>query len=191
MTVTEAPFSTLVAQDESDVIKIGDARYELSTRTLLIDGQAATMEPRIGDLLVYLARADGPVTREALLDDIWGVLGSDEALTQAISKLRRALNDTSRPHRIIQTVPKQGYRLGVQANIRPAASETAAFRSYSRRVIDFVDRNRVFLSGFAAGVAFSILLAASFVLANPPGRSEIEVLCSEANAPVKCDLEYD
>lgn len=37
--------------------------------------------------------------------------GSDEALTQAVSALRRALGDTKKPHQLLHTVPKFGYRL--------------------------------------------------------------------------------
>ena len=191
MTVMEAPFTGFNSKEMDAAINIGSARYDMSTRVLLIDGEAKTLEPRIGDLLICLVQAKGPVTREALLDGVWGNLGSDEALTQAISKLRRAMNDTSRPHRIIQTVPKQGYLLGVRAGAESAAPEMAALQSFSHQLRGILSRNRVFLSGFAAGIAFSILLAAAFVLANPPQQTEIEVLCSEANAPVKCDPEFD
>jgi tetratricopeptide (TPR) repeat protein len=43
---------------------------------------------------------------------VWpGVVVGDEALTQAIIKLRRALGDDPRAPRYVETIPKRGYRL--------------------------------------------------------------------------------
>ena len=185
MTTIESPSKAIVEENEAAIITIGSAQYESSSRMLSISGEAMMLEPRIGDLLLRLVRADGPVTREALLDDIWGDLGSDEALTQAISKLRRALNDTKRPHQIIQTVPKQGYRLGVKASMGRSEALTTSLQPVAGRVGAFVRRNRVFLGGFLAGVVFSIVMAAIFVLFNP-GVRELEVICPEGSSPEAC-----
>lgn len=63
-------------------------------------------------VLVRLARGAGePVTREDLLDAGWGArIVGDDSLTQAISRLRRALDDGDGGV-LIQTLPKAGYRL--------------------------------------------------------------------------------
>ena len=71
------------------------------------------LEPKVMDLLIYLAeRHDQVVSREQILDEVWnGVVVGDDALTAAIIKLRKALDDDSRNPRFIQTIPKKGYRL--------------------------------------------------------------------------------
>ncbi len=77
------------------------------------NGDSVHLEPKVMDLLVFLARKPGIVlSRDELLDEIWpGVVVSDEALTNAIIKLRKAFNDSARKPRFIETLPKRGYRL--------------------------------------------------------------------------------
>jgi len=64
-------------------------------------------------LLCHLAENAGDtLSREQLFEALWpGVIVSDDTLTQAIIKLRKALGDSARNPRYIQTVPKRGYRL--------------------------------------------------------------------------------
>ena len=64
-------------------------------------------------VLVLLAeRAGEVVTKDeimrAVCDD---VIVSDDALVRCISELRRLLGDNPKEHRVIQTIPKKGYRL--------------------------------------------------------------------------------
>jgi TolB-like protein len=64
-------------------------------------------------VLSYLADRPGQVvSREALLSAVWpGVIVSDDALTQVVIKLRKALGDTPESPAYIQTISKGGYRL--------------------------------------------------------------------------------
>jgi TolB-like protein/Tfp pilus assembly protein PilF len=64
-------------------------------------------------VLVLLAdRVGRVVSREELFVAVWpGVVVCDEALTQTIIKLRRALGDNSRAPSYIETISKRGYRL--------------------------------------------------------------------------------
>ena len=64
-------------------------------------------------LLVYLAKNAGEsVSREQLLEEVWqGAFVSDEVLTSAVRKLRKALGDDAHEPRFIQTLPGEGYRL--------------------------------------------------------------------------------
>ena len=51
------------------------------------------------------------VSKDRFLDEVWhGVPVTDEALTQCIKALRRALGDEVASPRFIETVPKHGYR---------------------------------------------------------------------------------
>ena len=63
-------------------------------------------------LMALAARAGQVVSREELLAAVWpGVVVGDEALTQSIIKLRRALGDNPRAPSYIETISKRGYRL--------------------------------------------------------------------------------
>lgn len=70
------------------------------------------VEPRIMQVL-YILMNNSPnvVSREKLITEVWDNYGgADDALNQAISHLRKLLNDTNRDNRIIETVVKKGYR---------------------------------------------------------------------------------
>ncbi|MEL6220032.1 MAG: winged helix-turn-helix domain-containing protein [Pseudomonadota bacterium] len=73
------------------------------------------LSPRAMQVLLVLADAEGAVVSRAdLLDAVWAAVHvGDESLTQAVSELRRALGDARDGRRIVETVPKAGYRLAV------------------------------------------------------------------------------
>lgn len=100
-----------------------------------VDGRDGSrhLPPKAAEVLLCLAaRPNEVVTRNELLNRVWGAgMGSAEALNHAISALRTALDDHSDNPRLIQTVPRRGYRLlvepspvGVSDDIarRPAAA---------------------------------------------------------------------
>ena len=65
------------------------------------------------DVLVCLAeRAGEVVSRETLNEQVWGnLVVTDQAVTNCISELRHHLGDDRAAHRVIETIPKRGYRL--------------------------------------------------------------------------------
>jgi DNA-binding winged helix-turn-helix (wHTH) protein len=80
------------------------------------------LEPRVMHVLTTLAANAGTmVTREVLVKEIWNDYGgADEGLTQAVSFLRKVLDDSAK--NIIKTIPKKGYLL--QASItQPSRSD--------------------------------------------------------------------
>jgi TolB-like protein/DNA-binding winged helix-turn-helix (wHTH) protein/Flp pilus assembly protein TadD len=77
------------------------------------NGTRVRLEPRVMDVLVYLAARPGQVvTREELEAAVWAgrVVGYD-ALTGTMQKLRKAFADDARQPRVIETLSKRGYRL--------------------------------------------------------------------------------
>src|SRR5258706_3617919 len=95
-------------------LRVGEWNVDTQSNTLARDGQEATrLEPKVVEVLVRLARRPGEVVgRDELLADVWpGVVVGDDALTQAIIKLRQALGDDARQPRYIETISKRGYRL--------------------------------------------------------------------------------
>jgi DNA-binding winged helix-turn-helix (wHTH) protein len=72
-------------------------------------GKVNRVESRLMKLLCLLAEHKGKaVSREMIVKEIWNNYpGGDEGLNQAISVLRKLLNDNEK--RIIETLPKIGY----------------------------------------------------------------------------------
>lgn len=65
------------------------------------------------DLLVLLAsRPGGVFLKNELFQSLWpGVFVGEDTLPRAISKLRKALGDTTKKPQYIKTIPKRGYQL--------------------------------------------------------------------------------
>ncbi len=89
------------------------------------------LEPKAMAVLVYLARRPGQVvSRETLLAEVWlGVVVGDDALTQVVVKLRKALGDVRDVPAYIQTIPKGGYRLVADVTREGASAPSRDERS--------------------------------------------------------------
>jgi len=89
------------------------------------------LEPRFVQVLQMLMDQNGQtVARETLVEAVWGNYGGgDEGLTQAISHLRRHLDDPDR--QLIQTIPKKGYRLEAQLAEAPEANSGSVIPPFS------------------------------------------------------------
>jgi len=81
-------------------------------RLLTRDDAVVELNARYFDALVLLVREPGTlISKDRFLDDVWrGIPVTDEALTQCIKTLRRQLGDRAADPRLIETVPKHGYR---------------------------------------------------------------------------------
>lgn len=115
--------STQLASDvSSGVIQIGEWTYHANVFRLECGQMDIKLEPRVAKLLSCLAdNAGTPVSREELMEKVWpGTVVGDEALTNAINKLRKAFGDDRQHPRVIETIPKAGYRL--IANVEPIAT---------------------------------------------------------------------
>src|SRR4051812_27659099 len=97
-------------------------------RRLLCDGHAVELNSRYLDALILLVREPGRlVTKDQFLDEVWrGIPVTDEALTQCIRTLRRQLGDDAAHPRLIETVPKHGYRFVAQVEGASERSEVQA-----------------------------------------------------------------
>lgn len=97
---------------KSDSFRFGRFTLDVESRLLCRDGAALDVSSRYFDALVLLVRnAGGLVPKDKFMDVVWrGVPVTDEALTQCIRSLRRALDDDAARPSFIETVPKHGYR---------------------------------------------------------------------------------
>ena len=94
-------------------MQIGNATVDF--RKLYIEGSKGRVkvEPKIMDVLRVLTDQAGEmVTRDELIDQVWGVgYGADERLTRAISILRKSFGEERGDNDYIQTIPRKGYVL--------------------------------------------------------------------------------
>ena len=114
-----------------EVFWVGEHRIHPGENQVRCEAGSIQVEPKVMSLLVYLAfNAGSTITREQLFEAVWpGVVVTDDTLTQAVAKLRKALGDDARNPRYIQTVPKGGYRLSAAvrfASVAPAVSRVGA-----------------------------------------------------------------
>jgi len=104
-----------------DSLELGDWLVQPDQNRISRPGASVQLEPRLMDVLVFLAgRAGQVVSRDQLVEGVWKVEFITEwAITRAIAKLRRALGDVAGQPRYIETISKRGYRL--LAPVRMAA----------------------------------------------------------------------
>lgn len=153
---TEAPISAAVRSARS--VSIGETVFDRDRSLLAANGDSIRLEPKVaGVLSILIEHGMTPVTRDELLDRVWGDDGSDEALTQAVSRLRRIAGPTE----LIVTVPRVGYQLASVP--RPAGSLPRPSAIQLRRgPFRHVRASHVY--SFAAGAA-SMAFVALFVFA--------------------------
>lgn len=100
------------ADGPGQAFAFGDFTLDLRERSLRRDGRPVELGSRYFDALALLiARPGTLVSKDRFMDEVWrGIPVTDEALTQCIRTLRRALGDEAGNPRFIETVPKHGYR---------------------------------------------------------------------------------
>jgi DNA-binding response OmpR family regulator len=97
----------------SETLVSGHLRLNRLTRRAWLDEQEIHLTPKAVALLEYLmTHADEPVSRERLLDNVWGwdYPAGTRTVDSRIAELRRALHDDPTDPLFIETVPGQGYR---------------------------------------------------------------------------------
>jgi TolB-like protein/cytochrome c-type biogenesis protein CcmH/NrfG len=108
----------------TEVYRFGEFVLDVSKRELSNGAGAVTLAPKAFGLLVALARrADRLVTKDELLTLVWPDASVEEGIIAVhISALRKALGDTHRSPKFIQTVAGTGYRFVARIE-RPAEAQ--------------------------------------------------------------------
>lgn len=143
-----------LGRDARDPFLLGDFRVDPGALCMGRAGACERIEAKTMQVLLALAeRPDQVVTREELAHQVWpGRIVTDDALTNAIGKLRRALDDDARSPRFVETIAKRGYRL----KVAPRAGGAA--RPPPMTVFAGAQKQRIRLVGL-------LLLSAGIVLA--------------------------
>ncbi len=119
----------------------GDFQLDSSTKGLTLRGDPVALTEHQADVLLQLlARPGEIVTKDALIEAAWqGVAVTDNSLEQAISGLRKALGDSGGTRRLIETVPRRGYRFRgevTRADTRASDAELAAILEPHRALLE-------------------------------------------------------
>ncbi len=101
------------ARESVAVLTLGDLEIDLLKRRVVVKGRQIHLSSLEQALLFLLAANAGEVlTRERILDTIWGAdySGDSSVVDQYVRSLRVRLGDDARKPRYIETVPGNGYR---------------------------------------------------------------------------------
>ena len=93
--------------------QVGGWEFSPATGELRRSTEVRRLEPRAAKALALLLEAKGEVvSQEQLIAQVWGGRSlSDNSVAVVIGQLRKALDDDAREPRLIETIPKRGYRL--------------------------------------------------------------------------------
>lgn len=163
--------------EPSRAFRVGEWLVEPGSGRIHANGEEVKLEPKVMEVLVYLAKHPGEViSHESLEAEIWaGTVVGYGSVPASIIKIRKALGDDSRNPRYIETVSKRGYRLimpvlpvsGDEAMREPAtpgAREKSGFSSRRRR-----------RAALYAVSGLVVLLGAFAYVVNKPGHSASRV----------------
>ncbi|MCA1662005.1 MAG: transcriptional regulator [Novosphingobium sp.] len=158
----------------SRAVRFAGFTFDPEDRRLSRGGDRIALNARYLDALALLVREPGSlVTKDRFHDEVWrGVPVTDEALTQCIRTLRRELGDDAARPRLIETVPKHGYRFiaAVEPADEPAPTPLLAPVSSGRlrRLVALAAAGTggAVAAGLLGGLIYGAILAAAL-----PGAS--------------------
>jgi TolB-like protein/DNA-binding winged helix-turn-helix (wHTH) protein len=105
---------------------LGPVRVQPSLRRVDSGERQEVIEPRVMQVLIALARADGRVlSRDALIEACWaGRIVGDDTINRCIGKIRQ-LSELAPGAFQVETIPRIGYRLAVAGNASNSATVPA------------------------------------------------------------------
>lgn len=145
--------------------RLGDCEVDPETGRVQRDGLTVKLQPQAIDVLNYLINRPGQVvSRDEIEDAVWaGKTVGYDSLTGTMFKLRKALGDNTKSPKIIETIPKRGYRLLVEPepiSQFPLSDDNPVAISKSFSIAKHRSQYRILLS------ALLLLIAATFAVLN-------------------------
>jgi len=137
------------------------------------------VKPKSMAVLEVLAGARGRVvSRNELFDAVWpGSAVSDDTLTQCIVELRKAFGDTAKEARVIETIPRGGFRLVPPVTELPPADSPS----------DETARRRIRPLVLAGGILLAVLVPLTFYFSDnesePPAVADTSAVTTLAVLP--------
>ena len=110
----------------SNAFQFEDFELQMDNFELFHQGESVDLEPQELSVLACLVRhADTLVTKEDLLEEVWGHQHvTDSAIATRIKGVRRALNDDGRQQRLVKTIHGKGFRFVGEVSTHAEPSQT-------------------------------------------------------------------
>ncbi len=118
-----------LASDAEGQLRLGETEYSWDGSQLCdVAGQTVPLRAKSLQMFsVLLADRGHVVSKDTLSELVWpGTVATDESIARCIADIRKALGD--REHNIVETFPRQGYRLNVGV-ISPSTSNASRVRA--------------------------------------------------------------
>jgi DNA-binding winged helix-turn-helix (wHTH) protein/tetratricopeptide (TPR) repeat protein len=114
--------------ENKEIFSFDGFELDLAQRELRSGGEVVEIEPRAFEVLVFLIlHRDRAVDKNELQDAIWpGVIVTETALTRAVMKARKAVNDDASSQTVIKTLHGHGYRFIADLECSVESSEAVA-----------------------------------------------------------------
>ena len=112
--------------EQPEHLRFDSFELDLETGELSKNGRRLRLQDQPAKLLVLLARRAGKlVTRAEIREELWGedqFVEFDHAINTAVKKIRTALDDDVEDPRLLETLPRKGYRfIGSVEHVSPNA----------------------------------------------------------------------
>ncbi len=162
--------------------RFGEFTLDMRNRRLMLGARPVTLNARYLDALALLVCDAGMlVTKDRFLDQVWrGVPVTDEALTQCIRTLRRALGDDAASPRFIETVPKHGYRFIAVVELGDDAETVIAVPNRAARIVVMAGTLGAGFAGVIGGLIYGVAASGMSTLPGNGVLSAIFALSSVA-----------
>jgi Tol biopolymer transport system component/DNA-binding winged helix-turn-helix (wHTH) protein len=155
------PLGPSLTADANGAFYVGDWLVEPELNRIQRNGEKAHLEPKVMEVLVCLSRANGSVvSKEQLIRQVWpDTFVTDDVLKVSIWQLRKSFHDDSKHPKVIETIPKGGYRLLLPVRVDSPGGDSPAN-------VSIANATRASSKRWAriAGVALAVLAVASGVL---------------------------
>lgn len=94
---------------------------DIDAHSLTRDGEVQNVEPMVFDLLLlFVQNAGSLVTRDQIVEEVWGGrIVSESAISARIAAMRRAVGDDGKTQSIIRTVPRRGFQFIAELSQEP------------------------------------------------------------------------
>jgi TolB-like protein/DNA-binding winged helix-turn-helix (wHTH) protein len=182
----------------AETFKVGDWSVEPAANRLFCVDREIRVEPKVMRVLAYLIERRGEVvSRHDLEANVWtGLVVTDDAVTNTVIKLRKALGDNARDPRYIETIAKSGYRLiaEVEPFSHTSSGQAGADAEPSMPDIELRPTAPVIGRPTTAVVAVAVLLAAvigSWLVVQLPENSRLENQPVDSTLPMILVLPFE
>ena len=106
--------------DKARIYRFDNVRVDAASFRVWKDERAVQIEPKAFQVLLFLIENRGRlVEKRELLDAVWKeTFVTENALTREIAQLRKALGESAREAKYIETVPTKGYRFIADVEVK-------------------------------------------------------------------------